>query len=42
MSEAQKIADRLRNEPEAKLRSLEGELGDLQFFAMPDDERPAH
>ena len=42
MSEAQKIADRLRNEPEAKLRSLEGELGDLQFFAMPDDERPPH
>jgi selenocysteine lyase/cysteine desulfurase len=42
MSEAQKIADRLRNEPEAKLRSLEGELGDLQFFAMPDDERQAH
>ena len=42
MSEAQKIADRLRNEPEAKLRSLEGELGDLQFFAMPDDDRQAH
>ena len=42
MSEAQKIADRLRNEPEAKLRSLEGELGDLQFFAMPDDERQPH
>ena len=42
MSEAQKIADRLRNEPEARLRSLEGELGDLQFFAMPDDDRQAH
>ena len=42
MSEAQRIADRLRNGPEAKLRSLEGELGDLQFFAMPDDERPPH
>ena len=42
MSEAQKMADRLRNEPEAKLRSLEGELGDLQFFSMPDDERQAH
>ena len=42
MSEAQKIADRLRSEPEAKLRTLEGELGDLQFFAMPDDERQPH
>ncbi len=42
MSEAQKIADRLRNEPAAKLRSLEGELGELQFFAMPDDDRQAH
>ena len=42
MSEAQKIADRLRDEPEARLRSLDGELGDLQFFAMPDDERQPH
>jgi selenocysteine lyase/cysteine desulfurase len=42
MSEARKIADRLRNEPEAKLRILEGELGDLQFFAMPDDDRQPH
>ena len=42
MSEAQKIAERLRSEPEAKLRTLEGELGDLQFFAMPDDERQPH
>jgi selenocysteine lyase/cysteine desulfurase len=42
ISEAQKIADRLRSEPEAKLRTLEGELGELQFFAMPDDERQPH
>jgi hypothetical protein len=42
MSEAQKIADRLRHEPEAKLRALEGELGDLQFFSMPGDERQPH
>ena len=42
MSEAQKIADRLRDEPEARLRSLDGELGDLQFFSMPDDERQPH
>ncbi len=42
MAEAQKIADQLRNEPEAKLASLGGDLGELQFFAMPDDERTAH
>ena len=42
MAEAQKIADRLRNAPAAKLGSLEGELGDLQFFAMLDDERQPH
>ena len=42
MAEAQKIADRLRNEPEAKLASLGGELGELQFFAMPEDERQSH
>ena len=42
MTEAQKIADRLRNEPEAKLASLGGDLGELQFFAMPEDERQPH
>lgn len=42
MNEAQKIADRLRNEPGAKLASLGGDLGELQFFAMPEDERQAH
>ena len=42
MSEAQRIADQLRNEPEAKLGSLEGDLGELQFFVMPRDERQAH
>ena len=42
MTEAQKIADQLRNEPEAKLASLGGDLGELQFFAMPEDERQPH
>ena len=42
MNEAQKIADRLGNEPEAKLASLGGDLGELQFFAMPEDERQPH
>ena len=42
LAEAQKIADQLRNEPDAKLVSLEGELGDLQFFAMPDSQRAKH
>ena len=42
MAEAQKIADQLRNEPQAKLMSLGGDLGELQFFAMPEDERQPH
>jgi len=42
MTEAQKIADQLRNEPEARLASLDGDLGELQFFAMPEDEHRRH
>jgi selenocysteine lyase/cysteine desulfurase len=42
LAEAQRIADRLRNEPHTKLVSLDGELGDLQFFAMPERERAKH
>jgi len=42
MTEANKIADQLRNEPEAKLTSLGGDLGELQFFAMPEDKRQPH
>ena len=42
MAEAQKIADQLKNEPQAKLTSLGGDLGELQFFAMPEDERQPH
>ena len=42
MTEAQKIADQLRNEPDVKLTALAGDLGELQFFAMPEDERQRH
>ncbi len=42
VAEAQKIADQLRNEPEIKLGELGGDLGELQFFAMPEDERKSH
>lgn len=42
MTEAQKIANQLRNEPQARLTSLGGDLGELQFFAMPEDERQPH
>ena len=42
MAEAAKLAAQLRNDPDAKLTSLQGELGELQFFAMPADERQRH
>ena len=42
LAEAQKFAEQLHNEPDAKLASLGGNLGDLQFFSMPDDERQPH
>ena len=42
LTEAQKIADQLKDEPAAKLTSLGGDLGELQFFAMPEDERQPH
>jgi len=42
LSEAHRIAGQLRNEPEAKLVSLSGDLAELQFFAMPKDERKPH
>jgi hypothetical protein len=42
LAEAQKLAEQLHNEPEAKLTSLGGKLADLQFFSMPDDERQPH
>ena len=42
LTEAQKIADQLRNEPAVRLTALGGDLGELQFFSMPEDERRRH
>jgi len=42
MAEAERIADRLRDEPAAACTSLEGEFGDLQFFTLPDDGPQQH
>jgi len=42
MTEAQRIADRLRVEPAEECGSLEGEFGDLQFFTLPADGRHQH
>jgi len=42
MSEAQRIADRLGEEPAAECQSLEGEFGDLQFFTLSNNGRQQH
>ena len=42
MNEAQKFAERLRREPQGRMASLGDDLADLQFFALPDDERQPH
>jgi selenocysteine lyase/cysteine desulfurase len=42
MTEAQNMANQLNGEPGVKLASLSGDLGELQFFAMPADERQTH
>ena len=42
MAEAQRIADRLGSEPDANLVSLGGDLGELQFFALPEEKGPRH
>ena len=42
MTEAKRIADRLRGEPATECCSLEGDLGDLQFFALPADGPKQH
>ena len=42
LAEAQKMADRLKNEPPARLATLGGELAELQFFALPGDDRAKH
>jgi len=42
MTEAKRLAARLREEPAAECTALEGEFGDLQFFAMPAGENKRH
>jgi len=42
MNEAQRIADRLREGPATECCSLEGDFGDLQFFALPADGPKQH
>ena len=42
MTEARRLAARLRNEPAARCTSLEGELEELQFFTMPAGETKRH
>ncbi len=42
LAEAQRIAERLMHEPQTRLVSLGGELADLQFFALPEDDRRKH
>ncbi len=42
LAEAQRIADGLGDGRAAACRELSGELGDLQFFDMPGDDKPKH
>ncbi len=42
LDEARRFANRLREEPGAQCETIKGELGELQFFALPTDERQPH
>ena len=42
MTEANRWVQRLKEEGVAPLESLEGELGELQFFALPGGSTPKH
>ncbi|MCP4301973.1 MAG: aminotransferase class V-fold PLP-dependent enzyme [Gammaproteobacteria bacterium] len=42
MTEAERIADRLAEEPAVECTSLDSEFSDLQFFSLPKDERQQH
>jgi hypothetical protein len=42
LDEAQRFSNRLREDPTAKFKTMAGELGELQFFALPTDERQPH
>ncbi len=41
-TEAARWAERLMKEPGEALESLDGELGELQFFALPESATPRH
>jgi len=41
-TEAARWAERLMKEPGEALESLDGELGELQFFALPENATPRH
>jgi len=42
MTEANRWLQRLTDEGAVPLESLEGELGELQFFVLPGGSRPKH
>ena len=42
MTEARRWVERLGRDPKEKLQSLEGELGELQFFALPESATRKH
>jgi hypothetical protein len=42
MTEARRWVERTKDEPPAKLQSLDGELGELQFFALPAGSSSQH
>ena len=42
MTDARRWVERLSRDPKENLQSLEGELGDLQFFALPESATQKH
>ena len=42
MTEANRWVERLKEEPDQPLARLEGELGELQFFALPGNSSQPH
>jgi hypothetical protein len=42
MTEARRWVERLGRDPADELQSLEGELGELQFFALPESATRKH
>ena len=42
MTEADRWVERLKDESPQPMMKLEGELGELQFFALPEHTNPSH